>query len=240
MYYGRTCRLETRIKSNTANRFVGWCLVQRDESGNEIDSKILSLDNRILEISFGTGDFVGDFEVYAKYEDNACLVSFLIDEGIEKIELYSGGVVVEESTTEGSEVGVSKSESNLKLEIFVRKGRVFDAETFIKDNTIYKAGDSDINIFTQTEMRETETGVSYLFILDMTLLTGDQANSFTIKATTSKDENNGNSWLWWAIGGGAAGLILIVVIIVVVVVKKRSGFGGGGSYSKKSFKNNYF
>lgn len=246
VYYGQTFDVETRVKpDNTVNTFVGWHLLTKDSSGQETLTPLYQegdQTNPILKVTFGENLFVEDFEIVAKYINDACLMSLILDDGISKIEIASN-VVVLETTNAGEEVAVSKTESSLKLEIFVKNGYVFDVETFIKDNAIYKAGDSDINIFTQSEMKELDDGgKSYLFLLNMTLLTDEYNDSMTIKTTTYLAKDNNNSWIWWTVGGVVGGVVLIGLIILIVVLARRGGGYGGGKvkFGRKNFKNMYY
>ncbi|MBE7075719.1 MAG: hypothetical protein E7375_01450 [Clostridiales bacterium] len=77
MTYQKKTSIETQIKKDTPNAFVGWYIV-----GDGEDTLITT--SRNYTIVFGEGLFVGDFEIYAKYVDKACEVTFRFDAGIKK------------------------------------------------------------------------------------------------------------------------------------------------------------
>ena len=233
--YGYVQRIETRIKPNTANAFIGWYLESAD--GEDI---ALST-SEVLEINFGAENFTEDVVVYAKYQDNACVVTFTMTEGISRIQFYNAIV---ETTETG--VPVAKTETTLRLEIFVAENFEFDTEMFIAE-VANKTNTGEEGFCKLRDTYQTETGEwYYLFALDMTLLEGEYAEAFTIAVQATEIEDKSPSWMWYAIGGGAGALVLAVVIILIVVLKRRGG--GGGSYgkaksvssTKKGFKNMYY
>lgn len=233
MTYGQTYRVETRVKSNTPNSFVGWYLVSQD-------GDIELSRNRILEFNFGSGRFVGNCEIYAKYRDNACVVTFKMDDGISKIDLYSGGITIEET---GETVAVSKEESSLKLEIYVKKGHTFDVNQFIAELDTYKTEDPTKTFCTLRDSYDNGEFMYYHFSLDMTTLVGDFANAFSIKAQTTVERNTNNAWIWYVVGGVGGAVVLALVIFLIVFLVRRNKFGGGsggGSFKKKSYKNMYY
>ena len=190
--------------------------------------------NRVLEIKFGTGVFVGDFEIYARYLDNAQEVNFILDEGISRIDLYSGSETIEES---GQSINVNKANSNFKMEIYVEKDYEFDLQLFIDTLNTYKAESSENQFCTLQEKNEEGELKYYNFTLDMTVLNrADFEDTFEIKAQTKKIEKNNNNWIWIAVGVGG-GLLLIGIVILIVVLVRRNRFGGGmGGGSFKSYK----
>jgi hypothetical protein len=233
--YGQTNRVGTVVKSNTANKFDGWYLVGQDGKDVELST------NYILEITFGKGNFTADCEIYAKYSDNACIVTFKMDEGVDRVELYSGGRVITES---GKTEGISKTESSLKLEIYVKKNYDFDVDKFILELDTYKTQDPNKTFCTLRDSYDTGEYHYYLFILDMTSLQGDFANAFTITSQTTVAKTESPSWLWYVVGGVGGTIVLALVILAIVLIAKRRGGGGGrmsgGSFSKKSYKNMYY
>ena len=162
-------------------------------------------------------------------------------EGISRIQFYNAIV---ETTETG--VPVAKTETTLRLEIFVAENFEFDVELFISD-VANKTNTGEEGFCKLRDTYQTETGEwYYLFALDMTLLEGEYAEAFTIAVQATEIEDKSPSWMWYAIGGGAGALVLAVVIILIVVLKRRGG--GGGSYgkaksvssTKKGFKNMYY
>ncbi len=238
MVYGQTYRIETKGKPNTPNAFVGWFLTVED--GDDIS--LSTTQSRILEFTFGNGYFTDDCEIYAKYRDNACVVTVDIkDEGILKVDFYSGDISLENA---GETVSVSKEESSLKLEIYVKKGYDFNAEQFIVDLDVYKTEDPTKTFCTLRESYENDEYKYYHFVLDMTTLTDDFENAFTISCSTTP-ENDGNlTWLWITIGcvSGAVVIGLLIFLIVFLVRRKKIGGGssGGVSFKKKNYKNMYY
>ena len=236
MSYGQTYRVETRVKSNTPNAFVGWYLV--DESGQSVEIG----RNRILEFTFGEVEFDGDCEIYAKYKDNACVITFKMDDGVQKVQLYSGRIVVDQS---GATEAISKDEQSVKLEIFVSNGYSFNVDQFITELDTYKTDDPTKTICSLVESYKTEDGnTCYQFRLDMTTLQGDFANAFNINIQTKLEDNANNSWIWYVVGGVIGVVVLGLIIFLIIFFKRRNGgYGGGksnGSYSKKSYKNMYY
>lgn len=234
--YGYVQRIETKINpAHPANAFIGWYLESADGEDVALST------SEVLEINFGTENFTDDAVVYAKYQDNACLVTFTLSEGVSRIQFYSA--IVEETETT---VPVAKTETTLRLEIFVEQNFEFDTDMFIAE-LANKTNTGEEGFCELKDMYQTETGEwYYLFSLDMTLLEGEYAEAFTVVAQATKIENKNPSWMWYAIGGGGGALVLAIVIILIVVLKRRGG--GGGSYgktksvsaTKKSYKNMYF
>lgn len=238
MVYGQTYRIETRVKTNTPNAFVGWYMTVEDGE----DIALSSTQSRILEFTFGSGYFTDNCEIYAKYRDNACVITVDIkDEGILKVDFYSGSVSL---TTTGDTVAVSKGESSLKLEIYVKKGYDFNVEQFIVDLDVYKTEDPTKSFCTLRESYENDEYKYYHFVLDMTSLTGDFENAFTISCATTSESNGNMTWIWITVGcvGGAIVLGLLIFLIVFLVRRNRFGGGssGGGSFKKKNYKNMYY
>lgn len=236
MSYGQTYRVETRVKSNTPNAFVGWYLVEKDGQAVEIGK------NRILEFTFGEGKFNQDCEIFAKYKDNACIITFKLDDGVQKVQLYSGRIVIDQT---GATEAISKDEQSVKLEIFVLKGYSFDVDQFITELDTYKTDDPTKTICSLVESYKTEDGATcYHFRLDMTTLQGDFSSAFNINIQTNVEAGVNNSWIWYVVGGVAGVIVLALIIFFVIFFKRRNGgYGGGkssGSYSKKSYKNMYY
>lgn len=232
MSYQNIYRLRTREIPNSPYLFEKWVLI--DEDGEEHD--IGESGNKILEINFGSGHFVGNFDIYAKYLDNAQVISFILDEGISKIELNSGTEVIDES---GQSSSVSKSNDAFKLDVYIKDGYQFDVQLFVDTLNTYKSVDSSEQFCVQLHNENDDN--KYSFALNMTVLNKDDfGENFEIKAQTSQDEKKSNFWIWIVVGVGG-GILLIGLIVLIVVLVRRNRFGGMGGASFKSFKKgNYY
>ncbi len=233
--YGQTYRLDTRAETGTPYAFVEWCLVT--ESG---EIQPLTTTNSILEFTFGQGDFSSDLQIFARYTVDACNITCMMDGGVLRV-VFSDTIEVTQNETV---VAVSKSDQSLRMEIYVEKGYNFDVQQFITEFDIYKSDDNS-TFCELRETRETDEYVCYHFVLDMTTLRGDYADSFSINVRTTADNSNDNSWIWWVVGGVCGGLVLIGIIILIVVLVRRRGGGSGkmkssGPSMKKTYKNMYF
>ena len=226
MTYGQTYRLRTREKPGSPNLFVGWYLV--DEDGVFADDPIST--SKILEIKVGTGSFIGNLSVCAKYLNNAQIVNFILDDGISKIELNSSEIIDQS----GQSTSVSKSNSSFKMDVYVNDNYEFNVEDFVKTLNTYKSVDSNEQFCTLVAEESEENKFS--FILNMTVLNKeDFGETFEIKAQTTALENGSNSWIWIVVGV-AGGVLLIGLIVLIVVLVKRNRYGGMGGGSFKSYK----
>ena len=239
--FGTTLSVDT-IQKNAKSpySFAGWFMVN-EEGGND---SIINTDitMRVLSINFGRGLFVGDSKIYAKYNDDACIVTFKMDEGIKEIDLYSGSSQITKTNTS---IAVSKKEATFKIEVYVNEGYSFDVEDFIATLDTYKSSDTTKTFCTWNNRDEADENTKYfVFTLDMTTLTGDFAEEFNINVSTTQLKQNNNAMIWYIVGGVGGAVVLTGIIILIVVLKKRNGgFGGGmggGSFSKKSYKDMYF
>ena len=210
-----------------------------NEEGRDIELST----NSTLSINFGHGYFVDNCKVYAKYQDDACMVTFKMDAGIKEIHLYSGGVVVNKDSTA---VAISKKLNDVKLEIYVNDKYDFDVSEFIASLDTYKSSDAERKFCIWLNENDPDRPENYYsFSLDMTTLTGDFSDAFTISAQTQSSSKNSSMMTWIIAGSSAAGVLLIVAIIIIVVVvkKRRGGFGGGyssgSSFKKSSYKDFY-
>ncbi len=225
MSYGREFRLRTREIPNSPYLFQKWILI--DAEGNEYEIGT----NKVLEINFGSGLYVGNFDIYAKYLDNAQVISFILDDGIARIELNNATEIIDKS---GQSSAVSKSESAFKMEIFVEEGYEFNVEDFVKTLNTYKSVDSSEQFCVLSENASDES--KYTFILNMTVLNKDDfGETFEIKAQTMQQEKENNSWIWIVVGVGG-GLVLIALVILIIWLVRRNRFGGIGGGSFKSYK----
>lgn len=245
LVYGTTYRIETKAKNNTPNSFVAWYKVVGEQDSTENnerdDIKLSENTSGILEFTFGKDGYDSDCKIYAKYKDNACNITFKLDDGIIKIDLYSGSVSV---TKTGETRAVSKGESSLKLEIYVKKGYKFDPDDFVA-NLDYKSDDPTKVFCNLQDSYENEDYQYFLFMFDMTILNkGDFVNSFSISANTTKEENNDLTWVWITVGSVGGALVLGIIIFLIVHFFRRNKFGGGNSagtsFKKKNYKNMYY
>lgn len=218
MAFGRSFRLRTREVPNSPYLFVAWLLT--DEAGDVYEVST----NKILEINYGSGLFVGNFALHAKYLDNAQVISFILDEGIARIELNSGAITIDES---GQSSSVSKSNDAFKMDIYVKDDYEFDVDTFVKTLNTYKSVDASEAFCTLSESGTEE--LKYSFILNMTVLNKDDfGETFEIKAQTKEVEKKDKTWIWIAVGVGG-GILLIGIIVLIIVLVRRNRFGGGSS-----------
>ena len=243
MTYNSSVNIRTRVKPNTPNVFVGWYLENEEGEdifvGNNPDQPSMETIN----IVFGSGAFVeDDFKLYAKYQDNARVVIFAFDDGVARVDLYSGSVTLDES---GTAVPISKTESAFKVEIYVKQEYEFDYEQFIVQLNTYKSEASE-NMFCTLEENSEKDGYNYfLFNLDMTALNVDDfGNELSIEAQTTLIQNNDMTWLWITLGCVGGVVLIGLIVLIIVLVKRRNSFGGGSSsgpkFSKKNFKNMYY
>ena len=239
MYYGKPSQNSTyitEVKSNEPYAFAGWWI---DKDGE--DDVRLDTTGQTLAIRFGQGEFVSDINIYAKWVYNACTVTFLFDEGIEKIELSSGRKTI---STTGDSVDISKGETSFKMDIYVKKDKSFDTGEFINDLNTYKTTDPTKQFCTLKDTIIVGDLKCYKFELDLTSLnTVDFENSFSVKANTTVETKSQTPWLWIGIGIGGGVLVIAGLIVLIVVLKRRNGFGGGfgggGSFKRNSYKGYY-
>lgn len=239
MIYGQTYIIETKGAQNKPNIFVGWFLKNPDGKDIQLDKNAASV-NKILNFVFGVDKNINSScEIYAKYKDNACVVTFKIDNGVMKLVLNSDEANPVTKTNET--VSILKGES-LKLEIFIKKGYSFDVNEFIKFFDIYKGGDNFCTL--AEEPYENDEYQHYQFVLNIRILKDDFENSFPINVNTTVKENNNNSWIWIVVGSVGGALVVGLTIFLIVYFTRRKGFGGGksggGSFKKKNYKNMYY
>lgn len=231
MSYGLEKSLEARLRnSSLPYALEGWYL--EVEGGDDI----LLGSNNSYGIKFGSGHFTESRTIYAKYRNDACRISFDVKgDGI--AEIY-----VRENLVQGNVTTVSKTLSNLKLEIYVKEGYEFDVNRFLDMISIYR-GEGTTTPFC-TWMNESSGDKSYyVFNLDMTTLKGDFAEEFSVSIDTEKASGDKNNMVWYIVGGVGGAVVLGVVIFLIIFFVKRKGSGGGklGGYnSKKSFKGGYY
>ena len=242
MTYGQNYRIETRVRPGTANAFVGWYLV------NDDGADILLGNDRVLDFTFGmTANLTDSCEIYAKYCDNACVITFNIGDGNGILGIEVNGTIVEFSPEShgATTVNVSKTESQLSLEIFVDKSYDFNVEQFITDLDVYKAEDPTKTFCSLVESYENNDYKYYSFQLDMTTLTDDFEEAFTITCSATPADNGSSSWIWIVVGCVSGAIVLALLIVLIVWLVRRNRYGGGSStgtksFKKKDYKNMYF
>ena len=230
--------------SKSSYSFGGWYL----KNANGVDTLINNdLSTKKLKINFGHGLFSDSCDVYVRYNDDAYVVTFKMDEGVKQIDLYSGDAQVTESNTS---IAISKKEANFKIEVYINAGFKFDAEWFVENICLFKSsgeGSDEVveGFCVWSNKDDIDRDPNYfVFLLDMTKLSADSvknaAINFSVSTTGAKAKNN--VMIWYIVGGAGGAVVLIVLIVVIVVVKKRKGFGGGGgsSFNKSSYKGMYF
>lgn len=241
--FGDTYQIQTEAKPNQPYAFVGW-FMNDGEGEKEIEINGQNILVRVLTLNFGSGDFTGNCEIYAKYTLNACKVLFNIDAGIYQV--VCGGQTVEQSLmTDG--IRLPKYESSLRLEIYVKEGFNFDVDEFIEEMTVYKT-QAEGEFCVRSEDNITPEGYHrYLFILNMTILGDDYSDQFTINLKTASGNSGTGNMIWYIVGGvsGAVLIALLIVLIVLLVRRRNGGPRGGGKMKapkldKKAYKNMYF
>ena len=229
MTYNTTRTLEVRLRNaNSPYALQGWYLEVEDGQ-----DKLLSSGSS-LAISFGSGDFTDNCKIYARYQDDACRISFEIKgDGIS--EIYIGDNLVTEKVAT-----VLKTASRLKLEIYVEEGYTFDVQRFLDMMATYR-GEDTTTPFCTWENEASGDDRYYLFYLDMTTLRGEFSESFSVELDTEKTVAETNTWIWYVVGGVGGAVVLGVAIFLIVFFVKRRGGGGGnvGGYSRKSFRGYY-
>ncbi len=235
MVYGRSYSLNTRAQTGTPYAFSGWYMINSD------GSETLLATSSILSFTFGqTEYFDSDVEIYAKYTMNACNVICILGDGVLKIVFSETTEVTSSNTT----VAISKTDQSLKVEIYVATGYTFDYDSFITELSVYKS--STATFCTLRETIETDEYTYYHFVFDMTSLSEDYKDSFTINAQTTIEGDSSNSWIWWVVGGVAGAIVLIGIILIIVFTTRNRGgkiskiSRGSSSMKKKNYKNMYY
>ena len=216
--------------------FDGWYLIGEDE-----DTLISNSAN--LQIVFGHGVYKGDVSIYARYKDDGCMVTFILDEGVKEVYISDRYPTINKQGINDS-IAFPKSSSSMNLEIFIKDGYKFDVDEFVKTLNTYKSNDTTED-FCKCVNKEDSDGLYYKFTLNMTLYVEKEGEKFNIDIKTTKEKVAGNAATWYIVGGVGGGVVIIVIIVLIIILKRRnSGFGGGGSMkrsmSKKDYKNMYY
>lgn len=237
LVYGKSYKIRTSAKSAKDGEIFAptneWFLVAKDGELKKIDS----IQEGVLLLNFGEGDFVGDLEIFAKYTNDSCTGIFTIDEGVQKIELSNGNILIENN---GDKKPISKDDPKLSLDIFIFKNYAFDQERFM-DELGYKSTVDGREFCKFLSKEELENVDCYHFQIDMTSLNWEDVqinNIFSVQVKTTLLKTNDNSWIWWVVGGVCGAIVLVGIVILIVWLVRRNGFGGGKG-SKKINKKNY-
>ena len=239
-YDSSVINILTELKPNSPYAFVGWYLV-----GEERDTFMTA--NQKLAIKFGQGFFLDNVSIYAKYQDDACEVTFKIDAGVKEITFTGSAGSTTTITETNKKVAVLKTLATAKLEVYIDEKYDFNVGDFIAMLDTYKSTGADQTFCTWLNAEDVDRPANYyLFNLDMTALPDDfTEQGFSINIQTSEAKNAGSKMIWIIAGSAAGGAVLIVVLIVVIILLKRRGGGFGGysgksSFKKSSFKDSYY
>ena len=235
MTYNNSYTIATRADSRSIYEFRGWYL----DKGDEEDTPLSEPDegttdvfsNSDLSFTFGQGKFAltEDFVVYAKYVDNSCEMTFVFDEGIERIVISTNENAI---TTTETTIKVKK-QTNVKMELYLKENYAFDVQRFLDEVSTFRVNCTLDN--------EVSTDTYYLFTLDLAQIS-DQSFGDVLNLSFETEVQDTTDWtlIWISIGSVLGGLVLIAIIIIVVVVVKRKGGGGGGRSRKSSYRNMYY
>lgn len=238
--YDTSYEIGTIALSGKAYTCIGWYLSVDGEDD------VLITKDQTLSFTFGKELISDDCDIYALYSDDACVAELSFDSGISKVKFDD--IVYNKN----QQISLSKSSSQLTLEITVLDGYNFNVEEFVNALNLYKNENSESQFFCKNLDRvinDNDATTTYKFVLDMTALKDEYTNNngnfkFNI-STTKMDEGNSNNGLIWIIVGAVGGIILLGVAIFLIVffIKRKGGGGGmssGGSFKKKDFKNMYY
>lgn len=239
-YDSNAVTLDTRLKDpKSAYAFVGWYMVNPAPNGEDFE---LTTSSSTLTINFGHGLFTGDANIYAKYQDDACVFTFKIDDGVKEVDLFKGNITMQVKESNES-VAISKKETSVRVEIYIKDGFDFDVQEFLTMG-MYKTGDATVTFYTWDEESSRPLENMYVFKLDMTNLADLPDDKLNIEVKTTPAKKALGKMVWYIVGGVGGVLVLVGVIVLIVVIKKRNGggFGGmsSGSFSKKSYKDMYY
>ncbi len=231
VYNGRTISVQTREISSVYN-FEGWYL---DVDGNPLtaDTQLTSSSVYRLDFVFGSGNFLGNLNIYARYTDNSRRLTFSIDAGIEKV-LIEGQTI---SGVETQQIAVPKDKMQVLIEIYVRDNYNFDVENFVAVVETYKA---KLTIMPDDEQKE---GFKYYkFSLDISSISDQQvANNLSINVSTEPINQKDMTLIWIIVGSVAGGIVLIgLIILLIILLKRRNSFKGGGRIKKSNYKKMYY
>lgn len=261
--YNRTRRVSTTVRANKPYAFLGWFVLLKGQTFDDVaDDQQLNAPaegqnpSQILEILYGKNNIFASASsgyaaqnvecIFAKYTIKAYNLSFVLGDGVQRVDLFDGSVSVTESTKTGEAgVAVSQNEPSLIMEIYVSSGVTFDPTMFISSFNTYNTSD-DEKFCQLLKSNILENGVRYYrFKFDMVKYKNEttQDNTIQVNVATTVNKKPVATWVWWLIGAMAVVIVALVIVFVVLIVKRRGGIGfsGGGSEkiktSKKSFKN---
>ncbi len=226
--YNYETSVTTQQISTSLYAFTGWYLVVED--GEDIEITTL----RTLEITFGEGYFIDDFEVYARYDSDACNLIFSIDDGVQMIILGSEQYYVEETNVT---IPIFKQLTQLRMSVYIKENYIFDVNEFMDLLNTYKIDQSATDFCSLVSETVTEDGLTvYEFSLNMTNLDSQFSDVFTITFTTTYDNSDNNTLIWIIVGSIAGALLLAGLIVLIIFLVRRRGSGGGGGKIRTSFK----
>ena len=230
MTYNNSYTIATRADSRSIYEFRGWYLDVENDGLIDNDEPLNSSGSD-LSFTFGQGKFAltEDFVVYAKYVDNSCEMTFVFDEGIERIVISTNENAI---TTTETTIKVKK-QTNVKMELYLKENYAFDVQRFLDEVSTFRVNCTLDN--------EVSTDTYYLFTLDLAQIS-DQSFGDVLNLSFETEVQDTTDWtlIWIIIGSVLGGLVLIAIIIIVVVVVKRKGGGGGGRSRKSSYRNMYY
>ena len=230
---GSRFNITTKPKDTSYYVFSGWYLVGGGEEGQDL---LISESQNLVGV-FGEGYYVDSFEVYAKYDSNACDLIFEIDSGVHEVILGSSQYTIN-NPDEATNIKIFKQLTELRMQLYLKEGYSFDVETFMQDLNLYDRFDIEVDFCTLLgEPVVLDNGMTlYEFNLNMANLNPDKTNQFAISFQTVYENGGNNNLVWIIVGSVAGGLLLVgLIILIIVLVRRRGGFGGG-KISRSSFK----
>ncbi len=231
--YHTEVTVTTGTNSNSIYLFVGWYL-DNDEGEDELVGS-----NPELTINFGSGKFVKDFVIYARYDDDARVLVISMGEGIRQISISTAAASYE--FEESGTISLPKEFSSMTASVYVEEGYTFDSQVLVDKVNTYK-GDATTGDICQVETKtDEETGeVYYVLTISLEYLNSDSANGFIMEFTTVPEESFNWMAFWIIIGVVAALIVAAIIVVVIVVIKKRGGGYAGGGSVKSTYKGMYF
>ncbi len=230
--YGSEYSIGTRAQSSVPCVFGGWYIG---------DEKIS--ESTTLNFTFGSGDYVGDLEIYARYNADACrIICNITSDGVVKV-VFSNSTEVTEN---GGYFDASKNDTTLIIQIYIASGYDFNVDDFIAMLDTFKVQDPNLTFCSyQTEWQGDDGEKVYQFLLDMTALNlTNYGSNFSITINATEQTSDTNTIIWIVVGSICGALVLAGLIILIIFLVKRGGGGFGGGtkikFDKKAYKNMYY
>ena len=250
--YNGNYTVSTQANSRSIYEFKGWYLMTGDEANpandillsvpdaNEDGTSGDTFSNADLTFTFPTittaqGEqitLIDDFVIYARYVDNACSLTFLLNEGVERVVISTDANTITETDTT---IQVRKQD-DFKLELYLNDNYTFDVDTFVEQfNTMTGFCEYAVN---------SSNSQYFEFYFDLTQLndpTYEDTLTLNFNGFIAEDEPE-TDWtlIWIIVGSILGGLALIAVIVIIIVVVRRKKGGGGGGRRKMSYRNMYY